>query len=201
MSERKNIELLIVTESAVRDYAESQLPEEDHEAIEDTLLEDDRARRLVDRHAPSIASQPVAEDLQRCLLDALSSCQGCVATYELLSRVPGPETLAKFARSRFSARWKLLHEMAGITKAYRGRKASVFNINDKPAEKVSVEDIVFIARENDILLAEALHEAFEATQIPAWKAQLAEWISAIRDDMGQIFWLKSAFGAPERAGA
>lgn len=194
MSQQKDqIELRILTETDVRDYAENRLPAEDHEAVEETLLEDDRARRLVNRHAEPIEDLPIASEFRDRLRNVLRNCRGCIVSYELLSRAEGPETLVKFGTSRFSERWRLLDDVARVAEPRQDNNAAALKIHGNPIEKVDVADIVNVAREHDFLLAEALHEAFEATKTPGWKAQIAEWISAVRNDIGEILWLKSAF--------
>ncbi|MEO1135293.1 MAG: hypothetical protein AAFW68_01620 [Pseudomonadota bacterium] len=193
LQQKNKVELRILTETDVRDYAENRLPAEDYSAVEETLLEDDRARRLVNLHAAPIQGLPVAGEFKDRLRDVLRSCRGCIVSYELLSRAKGPETLKKFGASRFSERWRLLDEVARVAEPGQENHAAALKVHGNPIEKVGVADMVNVAREHDFLLAEALHEAFEATKTPGWKAQIAEWISAVRNDIGEILWLKSAF--------
>ncbi len=193
------LEVIIVSVSDVRDYAENQLPKDQHEVIEDTLLDDDRARRVVHEHAEPLESQPVAEDLSAELRKALKVCQECVVNYELLSRASAPETVVRFGASRFTERWKLLAEMLRAIETSRVGAPMVATLDGQDGDDLAMENIVNAASERDFELAEVLHEAFEVTQTPAWKAQIAEWISNIRSDIGQISWLKSAFITPQRA--
>ncbi len=190
------VELIIVSEADVRSYAKNQLSADQHDVIEEALLGDERAREVVQTHAPPIYELPVASELQGKLQSTLEKCKASVVSYELLSRAPGPDTVSRFAMSRFLSRWKLFDEIERATNPDNDEIASIDKLQGADIADASVEYMVSSTTKWDFQLIEALHKAFATANRPAWKAQIADWISNIEVDINQISWLAGVLPGP-----
>lgn len=189
--QNSQLEVTIISEAAVREYAQSNGEFGEKTLIDETLIQDDRARRVVRKHSKSLHDQPVSDDLSEHLKAGLNNCQNTVVGYELLSRTAVPPTIAQFATSRFEQRWRLLNEIRqALPSANDDINVDILEASENTEESLQ---IIKATAKRDEQLAGTLREALDVADLPAWKAQIAEWISNVESDLGQISWLSNGF--------
>lgn len=187
--------VVVVSESDVRRYAEDCLPPCDHEPIEGALLNDERARGVVRKHAGRVSETPLSDDLEAEIKSALDQCQASVVSYELLSRASGPKKIVNFGAGRFVERWALLGEMLRVVKSSDKVLSTETTLDAKSVGDLDARGLAATAVQRDSKLMDALYQAFEHAKKPAWKAKIADWISKIEADVGRMAWLTGTLKA------
>ena len=107
------MELGIVTANDVNRYVENSLSESGRKVIEQTLLDDERARQLVIEKSDKDEAPPLAEDAVEKLASTVEVCQQCLVGYEVLQSGDGPAPFLDFAADRFVKRWTYRSAIAG----------------------------------------------------------------------------------------
>ncbi|MEM8771300.1 MAG: hypothetical protein AAGD92_06600 [Pseudomonadota bacterium] len=185
------MEITIVDADTVRLYAKEKLPSAEKTLVEETLLDDDRARALVEEEVDEDASNLLSGKARNKAKKALLACPQSVACYEMLANVDGPPTVQQFAQSQFSKRWALLSE---IREALPAEDRSAIQSLRTPVPNIhKAEKAVKEATMQDAHLLDRLHDAFWEKACPLWKARIAKRIAEIHDDKARISWLTNAF--------
>lgn len=187
------MEVTIVNAETVRCYARQTLPPQDNTLVEEILLDDDRARALVEEEtvdAPALLSGRARKKAK----EALSACSEAVACYELLAKSGSAPTVRQFASSRFSKRWALLDEIRNALPAQDRNVIQTVTISTAEKSEPDATKTAFEqATAQDAHLVSRLYDAFWEKASPLWKAQIAKRIAEIHDDKSRIRWLTSAF--------
>ena len=194
MRHTAKVEVNIVSSAVIKKYAHDDLQDDSIDIVEQTLLDDERAREVVTAEAPPPTPELLNCEAKQALRDCADLCQETVVRYETLSRKDGPETIVGFAESRFGARWQMLYEMKKLSEEENAESDSVSVINGAPIpEDESLRVAVNTAVEKDNLLEQKLVSAFDLTAAPSWKAKIADWAARVQADRSRIAWLQSAF--------
>lgn len=187
------IELSIVMASDVRRYAKGELlPRQQREAVEQALIDDDRARRLVINTIPAEnVLRDIPETTSLLLGNSLKACVKSIRAYEdLLMPRHLPETVARLATIRHHARKSMFADIARHC-LNLSQEDCDFGYVSMPAEKkrTALEDAIGAAAIHDRKLLSRLSEAYAAPAAPFLKAEMAAWISEIHEDTTRIAWL------------
>lgn len=197
---RTRLELNFVTTSQVRRYAENRLLAQDaREAVEQALLDDDRARDLVREHAEPQEPEPVPISAKERLEEVLDCCRRALVCYEALARTADVKTVSAFACQRFKDRWVLYEKIRKTVEPHGADDVEVLNGADIDA--ASLKSVVDQAVRRDGALLSSLERAFQAPCGPKRKADIADWISAVEPGVYQVSWLKSVFSKGAAAGS
>lgn len=187
------MEVTIVDAETVRRYAKETLPPQEKTLVEETLLDDDRARALVEAETVE-APAHLSGGARKKAKQALKTCSKAVACYEMLAKSGSMPTVRQFAKSRFSERWALLEEIRNALPAkdrnvIQSVNVSAANEGEPNATKKAIEQ----ATAQDTRLVSRLYDAFWEKASPLWKAKIAKRIAEIHDDKTRICWLANAF--------
>ncbi len=185
------MELGFVSTSDVKRYAENSLPERRHKAIEQTLLDDERARQLViEKTGADNIPSPSAITAEKLAL-SVDACQKCLVRYEMIAAGDGTAPLQAFAADRFVKRWSLLQTIRQLLVEDAGASNAIGEFQENAGEPHAIGDLdVDQIIHNDSILAARLRAAFDAASVPFWKARLAGWIATIDNDIFRLGRLK-----------
>lgn len=165
---------------------------EDREAVEQLLIDDDRARKLVAALATPCADEELTDSFIAQVSEAIDACRNALAHYELLIQCHGPETLIEFAMDRFGARWAWLSVLSRMAPDSATHSFLRFRLPGFTTFNASKEQILQRAGDSDDILHVSLEKTFAAASGPAEKATLSNLIDALSMDRRRVAWLGHA---------
>ena len=185
-------EITIINAETVRQYARGGLNAEDRAMVEEILLDDDRARELVESGAPTDNIEPLFGLALEYARSAMESCGKSVAYYEMLAQLGEPATVKEYAQSRFGSRWAMLDDIRAAIPPNKRGLVEFVHVQPSGANR-SPTALIAAANEEDNRLLTQLSAAFRVVAPPLWKARIAKHITQIERDKTKVAWLTSAF--------
>lgn len=192
------VEVCILTADVVRRYARGELPSNLCMEVEEMLLDDDRARRLVRALAPPNAGAELPRLTADNIGAAEDACAALVHICQVLRDKASALTLRQFARLQ------LLHAegiLADMRRSYSRTPAAASAARSGQSGKTAgLTPWALLARAGraERMLSNALRAAYRSPSPPFWKARLAAWISRVEIAHCDIAWLDLVFMADRR---
>lgn len=181
------LEINIISDVEMRQYARGELSPGDSKFAETVLLDDEQARALVIEEAPD-ENQALSANTLELLDKCAEACERAVICYEILSQKGKTKTVREYAAAQFSVRWKLLSDIRQTTHMIETESPAIDTTII--ADNQSENQLAAVEQLDKALLA-ALKSVFNSEAPPGLKAGIADWIASIEREKDQITWLAS----------